>query len=104
MISMPLPLTRVDAIGGSAPVGAESIVCAPQHRAAICGVLPGEVEVCVVPNAGWKVHLDVCLQDMLQLLCNEWADCLPGPTPSLRTKLRPFSRISSLPDVGEPWT
>ena len=48
--------------GGFAPVGAEGIFCASQHGAAVCGMLPREVEVCIVPNAGWKVHLNVCLQ------------------------------------------
>lgn len=64
---------------GCVPVGTESIVRASQHCATICSMLPRQVEICVIPNAGWKVHLNVLLQnhDNVELLCH-WADVPPS--------------------------
>lgn len=59
----PICLWMIDC--GCVPIGIEGIVCATQHRAAICGMLPREVEVCIVPNAGWKMHLNVRLQSSI---------------------------------------
>ena len=75
--------------GGCVPIGIEGLLCATQHCAAICGMLPREVEVCVVPNAGWKMHLNFRLQssivytDSLELHVS--ANCFPisaSQTPS----------------------
>ena len=79
--SWQLPESHVGDSGSYAPVGAEGVVCASQHGAAICGVLPREVEVCVVPNAGWQVHLNICLQgNTLSCLCAQLGELPPRPS------------------------
>ena len=45
-----------------APIGAESMSGASQHRATICGMLSGQIEVCVIPNGHWQMHLHFILQ------------------------------------------
>ena len=89
-----------------APIGAESMSGASQHRATICGMLSGQIEVCVIPNAHWQMHLHFILyQDPHKIALDlSWtSDCKSRPLTHSSGSSINHPPISP-PAVSEPWT